>query len=169
MGDAWVLSGWELKTGEVNAHETFPEGYPSTLGKEWDYSYVKVPLPALPVGEQVAKLKVMDAAGNSANYDVVIHVDGLAPTANFLAPSEGAVVSGQVDIAVEALDELPFPTRVEIFVAGTSLSAAPGPKLALSVNTADYPNGPTELTAIATDAAGNESVVAARTITIANP
>lgn len=169
IGDAWVLGGWSLEIGGATEGEIFPEGYPSTLGSEWDYSYVNVPLPSLPAGRVEGVLEVFDAAGNSKSYDVALDVDGLAPTVSFAAPAVGASVTGPFDVSVQAVDDLPHPTEIELFVGGTSVTKVPGPLLEITLDAADFPNGATDLTAIATDLAGNESLVATRAITIAHP
>jgi hypothetical protein len=169
IGDAWVLSGWTLDIAGVTESETFPPGYPSTLGVEWDYSYVSVPLPSLPAGRVDGTLGVLDAAGNSKTYDIVLEVDGLAPTVSIAAPLEGAAITGAFDISVQAVDDLPYPTEIELFVAGTSITKVAGPSLELTLDAVDFPVGATEITAIATDLAGNESLIATRAITIAHP
>lgn len=169
IGDAWVLGGWSLTIADVVESETFPEGYPSTLGAEWDYSYVNVPLPSLPVGRVDGTLQVFDAAGNTKAYDVVLEVDGLAPTVSFTSPLEGAAITGSFDVSVQAVDDLPHPTQIELFVAGTSITKVPGPSLELTLDALDFPAGAIDITAIATDLAGNESLVATRAVTITHP
>ena len=66
IADAWVVSGYELTIAGKTFTDTLEPGYPSTLGEDWDYSLVSIPVSEIPVGVHLGALRVFDAAGNVA-------------------------------------------------------------------------------------------------------
>ncbi len=160
MGDAWVVSSARLEFGGEVVEELLEEGYPDTLGVEWDYSLVRVPVEELPAITDVATITVRDAAGNESSQEFTLSIDGTAPTASFSAPEDGATVTGIFQIVVDAFDQQPGPLVIEVSAGGAPLATAVGPEAVLFVDASELAEGPLTLTAIARDEAGNVSLSA---------
>ncbi len=170
IADAWIVSGYELWVGDQWVSSgSLPEGYPATLGVEWDYSLVRIPVESFPAGATDAQLWVYDAAGNSATLALPITIDGVAPTSAFMAPEEGATVSGTFDLSIDAIDDLAGAVDVEIYAGGTLLTTAVGPHALVTLDASEVPNGPLELGLVAIDEAGNRSGLVTRTVVVENP
>lgn len=109
-----------------------------------------------------------DNKGNSASASVSVTVDNTAPVISISNLAAGDVVSGVIDIDVSASDSgaglasvqvlsgtgAPDIDPSQVFALATASYAATGGE-----DTTLFPDGPLTLTAIATDAAGNDTVV----------
>lgn len=157
MGDAWVVSSAVLEFGGQVIEETLEEGYPDTLGVAWDYSLVRVPVEELPVTTDLAIIRVRDAAGNESTTELTLSIDGTAPTVSFSEPEPDAVVRGVFQVVVESFDEQPGPIVIEVSAGGSPLATAVGPHAVLFIDSAELPEGPLALSAVARDEAGNVS------------
>jgi hypothetical protein len=157
MGDAWVVSAATLEFGGVKVEEVLPEGYPDTLGVDWDYSLVRVDVAHLPAITDTARLTITDAAGNEITEEFTLTIDGAPPAADIRAPAQGATVSGIFEVEVELFDSQPGPVVVELSAGGTVLATGIGPDAILLVDAEELPAGPIELEAVAIDEAGNTS------------
>jgi len=169
MADAWVVSGCELTVGSAILSEQLEQGYPTTLGVEWDFSLVSFAVEQIPVGNHAALLRVWDAAGNEALYDVPIAIDGVPPDVDILEPAEGEVVEETFVVTASASDDMPFATSIEIRVGGALIATGTAPEASFVLSSLDFPVGQTEITALAVDEAGNSSAISTRTVTIAGP
>ncbi|NUO53738.1 MAG: Ig-like domain-containing protein [Polyangiaceae bacterium] len=169
IADAWVVSGYELVIGGKTFTETLEPGYPSTLGVEWDYSLVSIPVEELPLGVHNGDLRVWDAAGNEATFDFPLTIDGLPPEATVEQPTDGSTVSGTFPVTVAGLDDLPGAVSLEIRVGGALVATGLGPSATVVLDANEFPAGPIEITAIAVDEAGNKSPPSVRTVTISHP
>ena len=169
IADAWVVSSYSLTVGEETFEATLPEGYPSTLGTEWDYSFVRIPVEDLPLGVVPSALTVRDAAGNLAHLDLTITVDGVAPKAAFAAPIEGATVGATFDVTIDAADDLGGAVEIELSAGGAVLATLIGPSATVTLDASELPAGPIELSVVAIDQAGNRSEATVRTVTVAAP
>ncbi len=110
-----------------------------------------------------------DAAGNSASNSVTVTVnnaDATPPTISITAPASGATVSGTVNIAANAVDNLAVD-RVEISIDGVLKSTDTASPYGYSWNTQAETNGSHTILTRAYDAAGN-SASASRTVTVSN-
>src|ERR1051326_5249877 len=94
--------------------------------------------------------------------------DTTLPTVSMTAPANGATLSGTVTLSCTAADNVGV-TSVQFQCdganVGSALTTAP---YSLAINTASYPNGSHSLTAIARDAAGNQTTSAGVTVNISN-
>lgn len=121
-------------------------------------------------GQYNIRAVASDAAGNSAaDDDTTVTVSGgvsdtTPPTVSFTAPGEGATVSGQVPVSIDATDNFGV-ARVELLVDGTSVSQATAPPYNFSWDASQVAAGSHTLTAKAVDGAGNEGS-ATRTVTV---
>jgi hypothetical protein len=112
-----------------------------------------------------------DAAGNqttSAPITVTVSNDTLPPTVTVTSPSSGAAVAGTISVTASASDNVGV-AGVQFRLDGANLgaedTAAP---YAISWNTTTVAAGSHTLTAVARDAAGNQSTAAPITVTVSN-
>jgi hypothetical protein len=157
VADAWVLGDVTLEVGATSLSHVFDEGYPPTLGTDWDYSLVSFAGSELPEGKANAKLTVYDAAGNFTTLDFELDVDVEPPSASIDQPSDGSQVSGSFQVAVSAADPGGGPVWIELLAGGTQAATAVGPSATIQLDAADFSSGPLVLKAIARDEAGNET------------
>jgi len=168
MGDAWVLGKAELSFGGRTLTETLPEGYPATLGTEWDYSLVRFDVAELPAITEVATITLTDAAGNITSESFTLSIDGAPPSASFLAPSAGDELGGTFNVKIEAYDSQPGPLVIDLYAGGTIVATGSGPTCTFVLSGEELGAGPLQLEAIATDEAGNRSVAAQLSVVIAH-
>src|SRR5204863_210479 len=116
-----------------------------------------------------------DAAGNrTTSAPVTVNVsngpppDTTPPTVSISSPANGATVSGTITVAANASDNVGV-AGVQFFADGAPIAAedttAP---YSVSVNTATTSNGSHTLTAVARDAAGNQTTSAPVTVNVSN-
>ena len=113
-----------------------------------------------------------DATGNSSTQTVVMVstlpcVDTSAPTATATAPTNGATVSGTINQAVTATDNVGV-TTVEFLRDGVVYGQDTTSPYSASLNTTTVTNGSHTLGARAYDAAGNMGTAANVAVTVAN-
>lgn len=121
-------------------------------------------------GEHALTATATDTAGQTASDSVNVTVDNTPPTVEITSPSAGATVSGTIDVTADASDTATSVAAVEFFVDGASLGTDSDGSDGWSVswNTASVTNGDHNLTAVATDAAGNTTTSVAITVTVSN-
>ena len=111
----------------------------------------------------------LDPAGNKSALSGVLTltIDSTLPVATLTSPTAGAVVSGTVNLAATATDAVGI-MQVDFKVDGvTKGSSTTGPyNYAWSSST--VPNGIHTLSAVATDIAGNVSVVSSASVDVEN-
>lgn len=162
--DGWVLGSVELKFRGKSLKRELPHAYPSTLGESWDVTRIGFAAKDLPLGSGTAVVVATDAAGNVAEKEIQIRIDGKAPTVSILEPTVGAVVAaGQpIKIRVSAHDEdNPTAPTTDLFVGGSFIAELPGEASEIEIDASSLPPGPTEIRAVARDDAGNRSSSAA--------
>jgi hypothetical protein len=114
-----------------------------------------------------------DAAGNtttSAPVTITVSnaIDATAPSVAMTAPAQGATVSGTVTVSASASDNVGV-TSVQFKLDGANLGALDtSAPYALSWSTTAVPNGVHTLTAVARDAAGNQTTSATVSVTVSN-
>jgi hypothetical protein len=168
ISDDWVVSGYELDAGGELFTDTLEPGYPSTLGVEWDYSLVSIPVEELPIGSTLGSLVVFDAAGNSTTLDLPFVIDGVAPSIDISEPLADASVSGSFQVSASASDDNPFTVAINLYVGGVLVGTGVAPTATVTLDASEFPLGPIELSALAVDSAGNESPIASRSIVISD-
>lgn len=168
ISDDWVVSGYELDAGGMIFSETLEPGYPSTLGIEWDFSLVSIPVEQLPIGSTVGSLVVFDAAGNNATLDLPFVIDAIPPSIEISEPLADESVSGSFEVSASASDDNPFTVAINIYLGGVLVGTGVAPTATVALDASEFPLGPIELTALAVDSAGNESPIASRNIVIAD-
>jgi hypothetical protein len=93
--------------------------------------------------------------------------DTTAPTVSIAEPTDGATVSGAIEVAVDADDDVGV-TSVQFSVDGTPHGSDAIAPYTFPLQTAGLDNGPHVLEATATDAAGNVGTSAAVDVTVDN-
>lgn len=166
VADAWVLGRVELQVGSVVLVHDFEDGYPPSIGTEWDTSLVLFPASALPLGANTAEIRAYDAAGNVATQPFELILDADPPVATIQSPAAGASLSGAFTIQLVATDPGDGPVWVDLSLGGTPLGSVPGPYVDLSVDTAELTPGPSTLVAVPVDAAGNRGAEIVVPVTI---
>ena len=113
-----------------------------------------------------------DAAGNqttSATVSVTVsNTDTTAPTVSLTAPSNGSTLSATVTVSATASDNVGVvgvQFKLDGSNLGTEQTAAP---YSISWSTMTASNGAHSLTAVARDAAGNQTTSAAKAVTVNN-
>jgi hypothetical protein len=110
----------------------------------------------------------VDAKGNSASASIMVLVDNTAPVISITNLVPGSFVSGDLGIDVDASDSGSGLSSVQVLSGMGAPSTDPSRTFATATpsyfgsgaeDTALHPDGPLTFTAIATDAAGNETVV----------
>lgn len=167
IGDAWVVSGYEISIdGNVIDSAVLEEGYPETLGVEWDFSYVTIPTELFPLGTSLADVLVFDAAGNSTTLQIPLTIDGVPPEVGIPSPNEGDVLDGTFDVTVNASDDTALPATIEISIGGALVATGTSPSTTITFSSAEFPAGPTEIRAVAVDEAGNRSPALVRNVVL---
>lgn len=156
VADAWVLGNVRLSIGDVSQEHAFQQGWPATLGTDWDLSLVQFDTLAFPEGQHSAVIVAHDAAGNEARYNFEMHLDGTPPSAGISAPAPGSTVSGPFEVSVHGEDG-GLPVWLTIAVGGTPLATAVGPSATVALDASELTPGPTTLEVVAMDRAGNVS------------
>jgi chitinase len=124
-------------------------------------------------GSYVLTAKAYDTSGNIGQSPAVTIVvnnpvpDATAPSISLSAPVNGAVVSGTVNIAANATDNIGV-TRVELYVNGALQAIDTTAPYSFSWNTAPLANGSYTLAARAYDAAGNNATSSTVTLSVYN-
>jgi len=94
--------------------------------------------------------------------------DTTAPTVSITAPMNGGIVSGTVQVAASASDNIGV-AGVQFYLDGTALgSEATAVPYSISWNTTTVANASHTLTAVARDAAGNRTTSGAIQVTVVN-
>jgi hypothetical protein len=119
-------------------------------------------------GSHLLTAKAYDVAGRVSEAQVMVTVyNDLPPTGSITAPGSGAVVSGTVNISVNALDDLGVD-RVTFYIGTHYITWDGTPPYSINFNTLNYINGNYTLTARVFDTAGNMTVTAQVPVTIQN-
>ncbi len=118
------------------------------------------------------RVRASDAAGNLSGYSNTATAttnaapDTTPPTVSITSPT-GGDVSGIVTVSVSASDNVGV-THVDLLVNGASAGSDSSAPYQFAWNSASVPNGPTQLKAVAYDAAGNLAQSTVVTVTVAN-
>jgi hypothetical protein len=116
------------------------------------------------------RVRSRDAAGNlGVSGDLTFRtLDGTPPTVSIAAPTAGATVSASFPVKANASDNVGV-VSVQFKLDGALLGAEDTtPPYGISWDTTTAVNGSHTLTAIARDAAGNQTTSAAVTVTVSN-
>jgi hypothetical protein len=158
--DGWVLGSVELTFAGKVVRRDFPAAYPSTLGTARDVSRVAFPASAFPDGTGAAVIVARDAAGNERTQSVTLRIDGTRPIVTLLEPQPGTQVRGALTVRAAATDDSGVAPTIDLWVGGARVLTGAPATTTLVVDTSTLPPGSTEVRAVATDEAGNESVAA---------
>jgi len=125
--------------------------------------------PALIASAQTVTVTATSVADptKSASTTLSLVPDVVPPVITLTSPSSGATVSGSVVVTATASDNVAV-TNVQFFVDGTSVGSSASAPYSATWNTASLPNGSHQVTATASDAAGNTASQSA-TVTVSNP
>ncbi|MCP5252021.1 MAG: hypothetical protein H6939_09955 [Burkholderiales bacterium] len=128
----------------------------------------------LPDGNYVLSAHAIDAAGNhnvSANVSITINntspADTQKPTISIASPISGSTVSGSIPVSFSYADNVAV-TAVDLYVNGQLHGKNTQAPFAFTLDTAKIPNGSYSLVAHASDAAGNQGISAAASVTVNN-
>ncbi|MFO0724162.1 MAG: PHB depolymerase family esterase [Myxococcota bacterium] len=122
-------------------------------------------------GTYALKATAHDAAGNvTSDDDTSVQITGgmtdtTPPTVNVTAPSNGATVSGMVQITADASDNVSV-AKVEFLVDGNKVGESSAAPYAFTWNAAGATAGSHAISARAIDAAGNQATDADTMVTI---
>src|SRR5207253_2308635 len=121
-------------------------------------------------GHYDLRIVVVDGAGTSSTTNLPDKViDNTPPNvATVGAPTEGALVSGNVAISASAADVTSPVASVEFFVRGVSIATDSTAPYSLNWNSASAPDGTATIYVVVTDMAGNTKTSALRTVTVDN-
>ena len=108
-----------------------------------------------------------DAAVQMALAWVPATVDEEAPSVSIDSPAAGSLVEGTVTVALSAADNVGV-TEVRLFADGALIGSDAEAPYAIDLDTTAYANGALQLTATAYDAAGNEALSDAVSLTVDN-
>jgi putative lipoic acid-binding regulatory protein len=125
-------------------------------------------------GQHTLTAVARDAAGNqTTSTPVTVTVnnaapDTTAPTVGISSPANGQTVSGTIAVSANASDNVGV-VGVQFRLDGANFGAEDTtPPYSISVDTTTSSNGPHTLTAVARDAAGNQTTSAAVSVTVSN-
>jgi len=107
-------------------------------------------------GQNTLTFHAVDKAGNTSSVTRSVLLDVEVPAVTMTAPLSGVVISGMVNVTVEATDSASGIASVTLYVDGqaqTTLNQAP---FSFSVDTSGLVPGPHTLTTRAADQAGNQ-------------
>ena len=174
----WTASGGVSPLAiRLEYSTTGPNGTYTTIasGEANDGSY-NWTVPETPSTECFVRATVNDsddpqsAASDVSNRAFIIgrpFVDTLAPQVQLTAPADGAVVSGVVQLAVTASDNVRV-VRLEVFIDGASFVNFSQSPAGTNWNSKTVKDGPHIITAKAYDAAGNVGTSATVNVTVKN-
>ena len=123
-------------------------------------------------GDYTIRAVAKDAAGNTASdEDTTIRIAGgvtdmTAPTVNVTSPLDGATVSGDVTITVDASDDFGV-AEVEVRVDGAPIGTAAAAPYEVQWDASGLAEGTYAISAKAVDAAGHETTDDDTTVTVA--
>lgn len=120
-------------------------------------------------GSLTLTAKAWDAAGNWASSKAVTitvdnvpdPVDATPPQVKILSPADGAKVSKKVTISMSATDNVKV-TALRCYIDGVLKASTTGSSLTYSWNTSSVAAGTHTITAVATDAGGNQGQTSIR-------
>ncbi len=125
-------------------------------------------------GSHTLMAVALDAAGNTTtSAGVTVNVsntspDTTAPTVSITAPAQGSTVSGTISVSATASDNVGI-AGVQFKLDGNNLGAEDtSSPYSVSWNTTTVSNGNHSVTAVARDAAGNQTTTAAVTVNVNN-
>ena len=173
MSASQIALTWNISTdagGSVAGYQVYRNGVPLNTTRNTSYTDT-----GLTAGTSYSyAVAAYDAAGNysarsasvSATTPVVVSLDTTLPTVSLTAPAVGATLSGVVPLTATASDNVGV-TSVEFLVDSVLLQADTTSPYAASLDTSRLTNGPHQITARATDAAGN-SMSSSVSVTVQN-
>ena len=105
---------------------------------------------ALVDGVHTLKATSADEAGNATSTTIDVSVDNTPPALDWTAPNDGDHVHGTIPLALTS-----DATSIQISLDSTPYADLDTPPFATTLDTTSLADGPHELTATATDEAGN--------------
>src|SRR5690606_31280322 len=128
----------------------------------------------MPNGSYSLAAHASDAAGNqgiSAAASVTVNnapaADTQKPTISIASPISGSTVSGNIPVSFSYADNVAV-TAVDLYINGQLHAKSTQAPFALTLDTTKAPNGSYSLVAHASDAAGNQGISAAASVTVNN-
>jgi len=118
-----------------------------------------------PDGPLLLAVRAVDAAGNEAATSVTVTTDNTLPEKSLVAPTDGSVVSGVVELRAVATDV--NLSSIELLVDDVPLGSSGTSPFVLPYDTRNRLDGAMTVTAIVRDLAGNRVVCTAR-VTVDN-
>jgi peptidoglycan/xylan/chitin deacetylase (PgdA/CDA1 family) len=125
--------------------------------------------PFLVAGDRTVRFRSWDNAGNlEATRSQAVHVDTTAPAVSITTPADGATLKKgpPATIEVAASDDVSNVARVDVRVDGSLVGTDTSPPYAIGWKTKGWVQGPHQLTATATDLAGNAATSGAVRVTL---
>ena len=171
---SWTGSTDNVGVTRYDVYRSTTTGFvPSTSNKIGQSTTTSFTDTGLPAATYYYVVKAEDAAGNLSGVSnqataVVTSTDSAPPTVTITAPAGGATLSASVPVSANASDNVGV-VGVQFKLDGNPL----GPEItsspySMTWDTAPTANGTHVLTAVARDAAGNQTTSAAVTVNVQN-
>jgi hypothetical protein len=143
-----------------------------STGSSNNYTYSFNPA-SFSLGSHTLTAKAYDSSNNTATSSsvTVTVTDGTAPAVSVTAPTAGATVSGSVNLAATATDNVAVG-KVEFYVDGTlkgTDTTGSSNSYSISLDTTSLSNASHSITAKAYDTANNSATSSAVSVTVNNP
>ena len=171
---SWGAATDNIGVDHYNVHRGTSAGFtPSAGNRVAQVSGTSYTDSGMATGDHYYRVIAEDSAGNvgapSNEARATVTADTTAPTVTLTAPAQGARITGVLDVTATAADDVGV-AGVQFRVDGVSLGAedttAPYSQQWISAAT---PNGTHVVTAVARDAANNQTTSTQATVTVDNP
>jgi hypothetical protein len=170
---SWSASTDNVSFSHYNVHRSTVPGFaPAAANRIGQSTAPTYNDSGLSAGTYFYRVTAQDVAGNisapSNEASAAISIDSTPPTVSMTAPANLATVSGMINLAASAADNVGV-AGVQFRLNGAPLGAEDtSAPYSISWNTAAVANGAHVLTAVARDAAGNQQLSSAVNVTVSN-
>jgi len=139
-----------IKEVTVSVNDDLPQGL-TLMGNNFSG------LVTLKPGSNKLTFYALDKAGNPASVTRSVSLDVEVPAVTITAPLSGVLVSGVINVTVEASDAASGITSVTLFLDGQATTTINQPPFSFTLDTSVLPSGLHTITLRATDGAGNQA------------
>ena len=139
-----------IKEVTVSVNDDLPQGL-TLMGNNFSG------LVTLKPGSNKLTFYALDKAGNPASVTRSVSLDVEVPAVTITAPLSGVLVSGVINVTVEASDAASGITSVTLFLDGQATTTINQPPFSFTLDTSMLPSGLHTITVRATDGAGNQA------------
>jgi hypothetical protein len=144
-------------TSGISNVTLFVDGQSETTLNERPFYFIFDTSTLFITGSHTLTVRASDKAGNQSESSITVLVDRDIPIVTIKAPLSGAIVSGTITIAVEAINVMSGIASVTLSVDTQPLGILSQPPFDFSINTSLLASGPHTLIARAIDKSGNQA------------